>query len=324
MIAIRARMLTPSRIALGSILSLVACSDDTGAGGGTTASNATVTSGAQPSASTGTSGNAATNSTSTNGASATSTSSSSGATGACANPWFADDLEWSDVDEAIDAGPWQAREGDVSISTHYAHSGTRSLRVAYAADESAAHLELRIPGGADHLFCRWWELRERAGDFPGAQDYDWGGEKLNRFRSNEIGVEPDGGLDYPLGWVADGGFGLPGTQGGGDIQLFGNSEASNGAIHFSHPYAMARGEWHSIELELDLGTRGEADGAGRLFIDGALAAEAVDVMLRPETDATIDQIWIGGWYSNSGVDPDPSPAVRYVDDVVVCPERIGP
>jgi hypothetical protein len=108
------------------------------------------------------------------------------------------------------------------------------------------------------------------------------------------------------------------------VGLFGNSAASNDEDHFSVPYPMARGEWHSFELELDLGTMGVDDGAGRLFIDGELAAERTDVILRPQTNATIDVIWIGGWSSNSGIDPEPSPAVRYVDDVVVCASRIGP
>lgn len=300
-----------------------ACSDDAGTGGATSSASASVASSAAGQTST----RASTGPTASTGAaptSAASGSTGSSIAGACAQPWFVDGLEWDDVDDAIANGPWESSEGDVSISTRYARSGTRSLRIAYAANESASHLELRIPGGTDHLFCRWYELRERAGDFPGAQDYDWGGEKLNRFRSNEIGVEPDGGLDYPLGWIAEGGFGQAGTQRGGEIQLFGNSVASNGDIHFSHPYAMPRGEWHAIELELDLGTRGVADGAGRLFVDGVFAVERTAVMLRPATDATIDQIWIGGWYSNSGVDPDPSPAARYVDDVVVCPEPIGP
>src|SRR5690606_9206385 len=115
-----------------------------------------------------------------------------------------DDLEWSDVDEAIAAGPWASRDGNVSISENYAHSGSRSLRVAYGSVEAQSYLGIELPEGADHLFCRWWELRERAGDFPGAQDYDWGGEKFNRFRSAEIGVQPTGGLDYPLGWTAAG------------------------------------------------------------------------------------------------------------------------
>jgi hypothetical protein len=116
------------------------------------------------------------------------------------------------------------------------------------------------------------------------------------------------GASSGIGSSAAGGFGLPGTQDGGAIGLFG---------------AMPRGEWHSLELELDLGTTGQADGAGRLFIDGERLAEREDVELRPLTTALIDQIWIGGWYSNLGVDPDPSPAVRDVDDVVACAEGIG-
>lgn len=252
----------------------------------------------------------------------------SGATGGSASgggctTWFQDDLEHADVQAAISTGPWAQRDGDVTLSQNYAHSGTTSLRIAYAGNESQAYLGLVLNEGVDHFFCRWWELRERAGDFAGALDYDWSGEKFNRFRSADIGVDPiAGGLDYPLGWVADGGWGLPGTQGGGAIQLFGNSAASNGANHFSHVYMMPRGEWHMFELELKLGQPGGNDGETRLWIDDSLVVDGVGIQFRPTTQAQIEHIWIGGWYSG-GADPQPSPAVRYVDDVAVSSCKIG-
>jgi hypothetical protein len=165
-----------------------------------------------------------------NGTTATDTSTSdgdsSGPAGDCTRPWFDDDLEWADVDAAITDGPWASRDGDVSISENYGGGSSAS-----------------------------------AGEIlPGRRTTTGGGETFNRFRSAEIGIEPDGGLDYPLGWSAAGGFGMAGTQDGGEISLFGNSVASDDAIHFGYPYAMPRGEWHAFELELRLGATGGTDG----------------------------------------------------------------
>lgn len=240
---------------------------------------------------------------------------------ASAATYFSDGLEgYASAAEAITKGPWQALDqsgGTVSTSKNYAHSGTQSLRICYGANEAQAYLEIPLPR-LNHVFFRWWELRERKGDFSGALDYDWSGEKFNRLRSADIGSS---GVDYPLGWqAAGGGFGSPGVTDSGPIVMFGNSTASNGADHFTTNYSMKRGEWHMFELELNLGTQGSSNGATRLWIDDRLVAERTNLMLLPKSNATIDKIWVGGWYSGA------SPAnnsCRYVDDIVVASSKIG-
>jgi len=206
--------------------------------------------------------------------------------------------------------------GLVEVSTHYAHSGSKSFRFCYSQNEAQAAAEIRLPSGQKHVFFQWWELRERAGDFTGAHDYDWAGEKFNRLRSSIIQTT---GVDYPLGWSAStngqGSFGTSALDGPGNIGMFGNSTASNGADLFSFYYPMPRGEWHRFEVEINLGSVGTANGAARIWVDGVMKAEKTNVDLLPKNDANIDLIWLGGWYSGSSAPLAQS--CRYVDDVII-------
>lgn len=240
---------------------------------------------------------------------------------ASAEIYFSDGAEgYTSAADAVARGPWTGVDqagGTAGPSKNYAHTGTQSIRVCYSSQEAQAYMEIQLPK-LKHVFFRWWELRERAGDFSGAQNYDWSGEKFNRMRSAEIGST---GVDYPLGWPAKGGgFGSPGVTDSGPIQLFGNSTASNGADLFSYNYNMVRGTWHMFEMELDLGTVGNANGAARLWIDDQLVASRTSVNLLPRTTATIDRIWVGGWYS--GAQPA-NTSCRYIDDIVVSDQKIG-
>lgn len=241
---------------------------------------------------------------------------------------FHDDSEgYTSVSDAVDRGPWSRFDqsgGTVSLSKNYAHSGTQSFRVCYPGDETQAYMGIDLGAGERHLFLRWWELRERAGDFEGAKDYDWGAEKLNRLRSRVI---ESTGVDYPLGWGSAGHdvFGSPGLNEPGSIDLFGNSVASyqeDGGYVTSADGNIPRGEWHMFEVELDLGTPGQPDGLARIWIDDVLEAETLNIGLLPRGEARIEEIWMGGWFSG-GHDPEPSPACRYFDDVVVARSKIG-
>ena len=235
-----------------------------------------------------------------------------------AGAWFEDGFEYSNVQDAIQAGPWGLFEGDVTLSSKYAHSGTTSVKICYAGNENISYITFDSPGmikgannGQTHLYLRWWELR--------AADYDWSGEKFNRV----VGLFPNSNvtLDYPLGWVADGGWGQAGTNDAGSIQMFGNSSASNGLTHWKHTYKMPREEWHVFEYEIKLNDVGVPNGVSRLWIDDRLVVEAADIEFRYK-EYTLDQIWIGGWYSG-GNNPEPSPACRYVDDVSASTQKMG-
>jgi hypothetical protein len=242
---------------------------------------------------------------------------------ASAAPWFQDDLEWNSISEAISSGPWTTRDGDVSISTDFAASGSKSLKVCYGGVEAQSYLSLDMPGvvfgnhnGKTHIFLRWKELRPT--------NYDWAGEKLNRIVghfANEYVT-----LDYPMVWWADGYQGTAGTNGPGVIQLFGNSQYSNGANHISTTYAIPRNTWVTFELELKLNDMGQSNGESRLWIDDVLKAQVTGTVFRyPQNPAfTMDRIWMGGWWSPAGgPGPSPGPACRYIDDVSVSDTRSG-
>lgn len=248
-----------------------------------------------------------------------------GASVVIAVPWFSDDLEaWVDADDAVASGPWSLhddnRGSSVEISGDVFFSGSKSLKVCYLDNEHQSFLAFDAPNldsslheiggthtGVDHLYLRWQEYRPT--------NFDWAGEKFNRIQ----GVFSNGNvsLDYPLGWASAegaGGFGAPGTTEPGAIQFFGNSQYSNPLNHFSHNYVITREEWHVFELEIRLNTLGKTNGSSRLWIDDVLVASAENISLR-EDSYTLDRIWMGGWYSGIG-DPDPSPACRYIDDVM--------
>jgi hypothetical protein len=234
---------------------------------------------------------------------------------------FSDDAEgYTSVKDAVSKAGWAFSEGAVALSKNYAHSGSQSYQLSFTCNECNAYLGLQFPG-RKRVFVRWWELRERAGDFPGAQDYDWSAEKAMRFRSATIQTT---GVDYPLGWESanpTNQFGGPGTDGPGDLVIFGNSTASLDTQLIRYRPKINRGEWHMYEVEIDLGTQGSANGAVRLWIDDVLVAQRANVNLTPKSDATIGEIWVGGWYS--GASPSPSPARRYIDDIVVSDQKIG-
>ncbi|MEZ4222808.1 MAG: hypothetical protein R3B13_17840 [Polyangiaceae bacterium] len=237
-----------------------------------------------------------------------------------------DGLEYNDVNQAVSAGPWSAKSGDATITTAQAHGGSHSLRIAYAANESQSYLEFPVPGatpgkdsGASRLLVEWWEYRPA--------NYDWAGEKFNRYFGRFANLNVT--LDYPMGWTADAGangFGSPATDGPGNVEAFGNSNHSNGKIFFSASYSnFTTQKWHQFSYYIDLGTLGNADGEIVFKADGAIVAQAKNVMLRPAkaqdnstitVSHTLDAGWMGGWYSGNG-NPNPSPAVRYIDDVKV-------
>ncbi|MBX5461133.1 MAG: hypothetical protein IRZ28_08585 [Steroidobacteraceae bacterium] len=239
--------------------------------------------------------------------------------GASAATLFSDNADSvSSVSAALGSGLWARIEGNVAISKNYAHSGTQSYQLSYNANEAQSFLGVRI-AGRKHVFLRWWELRERAGDFPGAQDYDWSAEKTIRFRSATIGST---GVDYCVGWEAAGSqVGTSGTDGPGQMVIFGNSSASNGRDLLRVTPSFERGKWYMFEVEIDLGTRGQSNGALRIWQNDKLLGQVTGVNLLPSTDANIEEIWVGGWYS--GLSPNPSPARRYVDDIVVADAKIG-
>lgn len=223
------------------------------------------------------------------------------------------------LSQALGNHTWSETGGMVALSSNYAHSGKQSYQLTYPANESEAWLSIPMTGGRKHVFLRWWEVREKAGDFPGAKDYDWSAEKTVRFRSATI---ESTGIDYCLGWeAASGQVGTAATDGPGPFVIFGNSVASNEDDLLRATPKIQRGQWNMYEVEIDLGTRGQSNGAVRIWVNDVLIGQKTGVNLLPTTDASIEQVWVGGWYS--GLSPNPAPARRYIDDVVLSDTKVG-
>jgi hypothetical protein len=242
-----------------------------------------------------------------------------GAASANAAVLFSDKADnHTSVKSAVDKGVWARAEGEVALSTNYKR-GKQSYQLSYRYNEAQSFLGIRLPQGKKRVFLRWWEVREKAGDFPGALDYDWSAEKTVRFRSATIGST---GVDYALGWeAASGQRGTSGTDGPGQFVIFGNSTASNGSEHLRATPQIQRGQWNMYEVEINLGSRGQSNGAVRIWVNDKLIGERANINLLPSTDANIEEIWVGGWYS--GLSPNPAPARRYIDDIVVSDSKIG-
>jgi hypothetical protein len=225
----------------------------------------------------------------------------------------------SNMSQALGNHTWSEIEGQVALSTNYTHSGKQSYQLSYPANESQAYLAIPVAAGRKHVFLRWWEVREKAGDFSGAHDYDWSAEKTIRFRSSTI---ESTGVDYCLGWeAASGQVGTAGTDGPGPFVIFGNSVASDEDDLLRATPQIQRGKWNMYEVEIDLGTRGQSNGAVRIWVNDKLLGQTSGLSLLPKTDASIEEIWVGGWYS--GLSPNPAPARRYIDDVVLADAKIG-
>jgi hypothetical protein len=227
------------------------------------------------------------------------------------------------ITAALTTGTWARMEGAVALSSNYTHDGHKfSYQLSYPIVESQSFLGIDLPVGQKHVFLRWWEVREKAGDFAGALDYDWSAEKTMRFRSLTIGTT---GVDYPLGWEAlSGQGGTPGiTNPPGPLVIFGNSVASNGADILRTPAVnIQRGQWNMYEVEINLGSVGQANGATRIWVNDVLIGQTANVVLLPTNDANIQEVWVGGWYSG-GRNPNPSPARRYIDEIVLADQKIG-
>jgi hypothetical protein len=224
------------------------------------------------------------------------------------------------ITTALSTGTWARMEGAVQLSSNYTHDGHKhSYMLSYATLEAQSFLAIDLPAGQKHLFLRWWEVREKAGDFSGALNYDWSAEKAMRFRSLTIGST---GVDYPVGWEAiTGQGGTSGTDGPGPLVIFGNSAASNGSDELRAQPNIQRGQWNMYEVEINLGTVGQANGACRIWVNDVLIGQTANVVMLPTNDATIQEIWVGGWFS--GQAPNPAPARRYIDEVVLSDQHIG-
>lgn len=200
-----------------------------------------------------------------------------------------------------------------------ARSGTKSLRVAYQANEDYGGAYRAVDGR--HLFTRFYDYYDQGFDFAAGMkihrlmSYDAARQRnaydiILQLKSEEPNSNNCGLTDAK--WLAL-------SYNGGPVD-WGSVEAR---------FTPQRGRWYLVETEIKLNTPGASDGEVRVWLDGRIVLEKRAMNLTGTAAAPITSVLFGGWYSNSAAGrnpcPDPAgPSVRYIDDPAVSRSYIGP
>jgi hypothetical protein len=217
-------------------------------------------------------------------------------------------------------GPWASiGKSQASLATgERSRSGTRAFKATFAKDEDSAMA--RLTTNVDHVFVRFYEYYDTDFDFAA-------GMKTLRLQSfNEAaGVNYYDLIAYSTAVPASGSSNYCGVNAMRSIAL-----SRNGGFRWAEPsLSLQRNRWYAIETEIKLNTPGVSNGEVRMWVDGQNVMQATGIDIRGTDTHNINRISIGGWYSNGagGNNPCPNPAAvsrRYIDDVVVATQYIGP
>ena len=199
-----------------------------------------------------------------------------------------------------------------------AHSGTRAFKATFGTDEDSAMA--RLTTDVDHVFVRFYEYYDTDFDFAA-------GMKTLRLQGfNEAaGVNYYDLIAYSTAVPTSGSYDHCGINNMRSIAF-----SRNGSFRWAEPsLQLQRNRWYAIETEVKLNTPGVSNGEVRMWVDGQNIMQVTGIDIRGTDTHNINRISIGGWYSNgaAGKNPCPNPAVasrRYIDDVVVATQYIGP
>ena len=212
---------------------------------------------------------------------------------------------FSDGFESGDLTAWEDPTGNIVASQDFAQAGSWSAKLSYPSD----NIDGRVTktGISDtHIFLRQYERFETNYTFPEDQ-------KINRLFDGD-----------PAKMIIGGNIRFDGTQIKIEVDITDGTSPSETISQASHTFVVDR--WYCIETEIQLNTpaaSGPWDGIWRVWIDGVLKIEKTDVNLRGNlSNAKITKFWVGGPWSNLGVNP-PQTAIRYIDAVVYSTTRIG-
>jgi len=200
-----------------------------------------------------------------------------------------------------------------------AHSGTHAFKASYVKNEDETLAIANVD--VNHVFVQFYEYYDTNFDFAA-------GMKTFRLQSFNTGTQLN---NYDIIAVVKA---LHGPQGINDycgtnptsiIYLQKNA----GATWAQQNISLSTGRWYRVEIEVKLNTPGASDGEARLWYDGVKVLEATGLDIRGSQTANINRVGIGGWYSNgaSGQNACPDPvntSNRYIDDVIVASQYIGP
>jgi hypothetical protein len=250
---------------------------------------------------------------------------------------------YSTISQAL-AGQWDSAEtqngATHSIATVLGPDGVTNVKAyqpIWTGNEHHARLCYRFPGSVDgdvttgktRINVRW---RERVFGSSSSTPFDFIGCFAKGLRI--IGRQASGNVTLD-DFLAYGDFQSPGT-----FSLGMTGQGWGNDIDFclnAMPMPWGPTTWKTIEVEGKLNTVGQADGYWKIYVDGNLIGQRLNVCIRGRPGRTSDkppfvgqdeinhnwtwhEVHFGGW--DSGTDY-PNTRVRNITDVVIANQYIG-
>lgn len=85
---------------------------------------------------------------------------------------------------------------------------------------------------------------------------------------------------------------------------------------------LERNRWYCIEQYIKLNTPGITDGIFRVWVDGRLAFDKIDMRVRDTSSLKVEYIWMNVYHG--GRAPAPQDMHLYIDNVVIARRYVGP
>ena len=226
---------------------------------------------------------------------------------------------WNDIDK-----DWRSVCGDfheigrkdhMQLSKKYSHSGLYSAvqKAKYNEDRGQAYVRLVNPmshkSGYEEIYVQIWNY------FTGDDGtYDHGTQpKLMRVNSSDNRTNAFDIVFHIMDSTGD--------RDSESIKVAFNGGPNDwGAAYPS--WKAPDNQWVRFDLRVKLNTPGASDGLVEFWIDGLLKAKKYNINIRGNNDYKINNVLVGGWYSNSGANSDQF-NYRYIDDLVISTQPIG-
>ncbi len=188
------------------------------------------------------------------------------------------------------------------------HSGTKAIKVTYKVNEDRGGA-MRLFTGRDHVFMQYYNYF--------VDPYDHGrGEKIGRLSS---GGGSNLNFDIILYTTTSN---VNGVSPISSFKVAYNGGPNDWGALGTDGSVLTHNQWHCIEVEVLLNTPGASNGLVRLWVDGNLMGEKLNLNIRGNTSNQINRAMFGGWFSNGGTNPAVT-NIRYIDDVTLSDSYIG-
>ena len=231
--------------------------------------------------------------------------------------WQAIHPEWLWCDDFEVSRPLSASYADIaangmSIDSSDAYAGRYALRQLYTAGQVDAGWIIRVDtaGYPDHVFMRFY-FKLGAG-FSGTS-LTMGGIR-SRERFGAWNTKYSFALNIVSGAVNATMYGPMSSQANSTGYLF---EDNTGFVLIGNEHT---GRWVPFEMELQLNTSGNADGACRVWVDDTLRIEHSGIDVRGSDTSKINEAILAPYF-NTG---SPKAQSLYYDNLVISTQKIGP